>query len=87
MSVYVFSSPTCEPCKRLKPVFEDLKEEFSTLQWIDVNIKEKPELAAKYNIKFVPAVTVVSINRTESHFGESIMGYYRILRNATQESL
>ena len=84
MSAYVFSSPTCAPCKELKPVIADLKEEFPNLQWIDVNIKNDPEgFTAKYGVKQVPTVVVVSSSGIESHSGTFIIGYYRILRNAS----
>lgn len=84
MSVYYFSSPTCEPCKKLKPVVEDLKEEFPSLQWISVNIQNDPEeLAKKYGVTVVPTIVVDSAKGIERHSGTVAMGYYRILRNAT----
>jgi thiol-disulfide isomerase/thioredoxin len=84
MSVYYFSSPTCEPCKKLKPVVEDLKEEFPSLQWISVNIQNDPEeLAKKYGVTVVPTIVVDSAKGIEKHSGTVAMGYYRILRNAT----
>jgi thiol-disulfide isomerase/thioredoxin len=86
MSAYVFSSPTCAPCQTLKPVIEDLKEEFSSLQWIHVNIKDDPKgLTQKYGVKVVPTVVVDTKKGIESHTGTVAMGYYRILRNATQQ--
>jgi len=86
MSAYVFSSPTCAPCQTLKPVIQDLKEEFPSLQWIDVNIKDDPRgLTQKYGVKQVPTVVVHSTKGVESHSGTAAMGYYRILRNATQQ--
>jgi thiol-disulfide isomerase/thioredoxin len=84
MSAYVFSSPTCVPCQILKPVIEDLKEEFSTLQWINVNINNDPQgLTQKYSVTKVPTIVVDSEKGIESHTGTVAMGYYRILRNAT----
>jgi thiol-disulfide isomerase/thioredoxin len=86
MSAYVFSSPTCPPCQTLKPVIEDLKEEFPSLQWIHVNIKNDPAgITQKYGVKYVPTVVVDSSKGIESHSGTTVMGYYRILRNATQQ--
>lgn len=86
MSAYVFTSPTCPPCQTLKPVIEDLKEEFSSLQWIHVNIKDDSNgHTQKYGVKQVPTVVVESSKGIESHSGTVAMGYYRILRNATQK--
>jgi thiol-disulfide isomerase/thioredoxin len=86
MSAYVFSSPTCPPCQTLKPVIEDLKEEFPSLKWIHVNIKDDPKgYTQKYGVKQVPAIVVDTSKGIESHSGTVAMGYYRILRNATQQ--
>jgi thiol-disulfide isomerase/thioredoxin len=85
MSVYVFSSPTCEPCAKIKPIIEDLKEEFPSLQWVSVNIKNDPELlTAKYGVTVVPTIVVDSSKGIERHSGTVIAPYYRILRNATR---
>jgi thiol-disulfide isomerase/thioredoxin len=86
MSAYVFSSPTCPPCQTLKPAIQDLKEEFSDLVWINVNIKDDPNgLTQKYGVKQVPTVVVDTVNGIESHSGTNVIGYYRILRNATKK--
>jgi thiol-disulfide isomerase/thioredoxin len=86
MSVYVFSSPTCPPCQTLKPAIQDLKEEFPSLEWIHVNIKNDPEgYTQKYGVKVVPTIVVVSAKGIESHSGTSVIGYYRILRNAIRQ--
>jgi thiol-disulfide isomerase/thioredoxin len=86
MSVYVFSSPTCPPCQTLKPVIEDLKEEYSSLQWIHVNIKDDPQgLTQKYSVTQVPTVVVDSKKGIERHSGTVAIGYYRILKNAMQQ--
>jgi thiol-disulfide isomerase/thioredoxin len=86
MSVYVFSSPTCPPCQTLKPVIQDLKEDFPSLQWIDVNVKNDPQgFTQKYGVKQVPTIVVHSHKGIESHSGTAAMGYYRILKNAMQQ--
>jgi len=81
-----FWSPTCEPCKALKPVIEDLKEEFSDIQWISVNIKNDPsEISKKYGITQVP--TIVGISATgeiKKQMGRDTAAYYRLLRAISQ---
>ena len=86
---YNFSSPTCGPCKTIKPALEDLKEEFPDVVWRSINIQEDPEsISLKFNVKFVPTMVVLRYYSDgvllfqESHTGTSIAGYYRILRNA-----
>jgi thiol-disulfide isomerase/thioredoxin len=86
MSAYVFSSPTCEPCKYLAPTIEGLKEDFPDFQWIHVNIKNDPQgLTRKYGVKVVPTLVVETTKGVESFSGTSAMGYYRILKNAMQQ--
>jgi thiol-disulfide isomerase/thioredoxin len=89
---YHFWSPTCNPCKVIKPAIDDLKEEFSVVTWVPVNTHDDPAgLAAKYCVKFVPTIVVIVNDAdgnevsAEPHTGTNIMGYYRILRNATKK--
>ena len=89
-TVLHFWSPTCGPCKVIKPVIEDLKEEFPQLTWLSVNTHEDIEgYAQKYNVSVVPTMVVVSGSSVERHSGTQIAGYYRIIRNGirlTQQS-
>lgn len=86
---YHFWSPTCAPCKTIKPSIEDMKQEFDQVQWISVNTHEDSEaLGQKYGVSVVPTIVVVSLNSegvptlTEKHSGTTMMGYYRILKNS-----
>uniref|UniRef100_A0A6C0JYD7 Thioredoxin domain-containing protein n=1 Tax=viral metagenome TaxID=1070528 RepID=A0A6C0JYD7_9ZZZZ len=93
MKVYVFSSKTCAPCKLLKPVIEDLKEEFSGFDWVDIDIHEDTSgIAQRIGVTIVPTVAVVwynengSVERVEKHSGTSPAPYYRILRMASRQA-
>ena len=87
VTAYHFWSPTCAPCKAIKPSIEDLKEEFPDVQWVSVNTHADTEgYAEKYNVSVVPTIVVVSGDFRESHSGTNIAGYYRILRNAIRVS-
>ena len=85
MSAIVFSAPTCEPCKALKPVFDDLQEEFSTINWSSINIREDPaQLTQLYGIKRVPSMVVISKDGTsKSYTGTDVATYYRLVRSIT----
>lgn len=90
VTAYHFWSPTCAPCKVIKPTIEDLKDEFSTVHWVSVNTHEDPSnIASKYGVTMVPTIVVVAGDSVERHSGTGVAGYYRILRNAlriTQQS-
>lgn len=84
---YQFWSPTCVPCKTIKPTIEDLKEEFPDIQWISVNTHDdKNDFSSKMNVSVVPTIVVVTGDWSERHSGTQIAGYYRILRNAMRVS-
>ena len=89
ITAYHFWSPTCGPCKVIKPAIEDLKEEFPVVEWITVNTHDDPEnRAGIYGVKIVPTIVVIAsddngqVISTEKHSGTVMAGYYRILRNA-----
>ena len=82
--VYHFWSPTCGPCKVIKPAIEDLKEEFSQYQWISVNTHEDPQgYARKMGVNVVPTIVVfkngIEIGR---HAGSAVSVYYTLMRKA-----
>ena len=69
---------------KLKPTIADLKEEFSGLKWVSVDVRNDPTgITQKFKISTIPAMAVVSANGIEKHCGSDAMGYYRILKNAT----
>jgi thioredoxin 1 len=83
-----FWSPTCAPCKAIKPMIETLKEEFLQIQWISVNTHDDSnDYKSKFGVQVVPTVVVTvfkddgSLVTSEKHSGTSPAGYYRILRN------
>jgi len=86
---YHFWSPTCGPCKVIKPSVEDLKEEFPNIQWVSVNTHEDPQgLSSHFSVKVVPTIAVVvmdkngNIQYSEKQSGTNMANYYRIIRNA-----
>lgn len=85
--VYHFWSPTCAPCKTIKPVIEDLKEEFSNVTWVSVNTQDdQHDYAEKFGVSIVPTIVVTAKDLVERHTGTQVAGYYRIIRNAIRVS-
>jgi thioredoxin 1 len=79
-----FWSPTCGPCKTIKPAVEDLKEEFDTVQWVGVNTHNDTQgYVAQLKVTGVPTIVVLKNNQEVGrHSGSSIGIYYAILRKA-----
>jgi thiol-disulfide isomerase/thioredoxin len=89
VTAYHFWSPTCGPCKVIKPAVEDLKEEFPNVTWITVNTHEDPQNFVKeFAVQVVPTIVVLAkdsngkITHVEKQSGTAMAQYYRILRNA-----
>lgn len=84
VTAYHFWSPTCGPCKIIKPAVEDLKEEFPAVEWISVNTHADPNgISQTLNVAVVPTIVVmrdgVEVGR---HSGTTMIRYYSILRQA-----
>ena len=81
-TVYLFTSQTCAPCKVVKPLIEDLKEDFPNFNWQFIDIKNDPKnLAIKYSINYVPTmIAVVEDKEVGRHSGSVMMGYYTLLK-------
>ena len=87
VTAYHFWSPTCAPCKTIKPAIEDLKEEFSNIEWVSVNTHEDTYgHAERLGVTIVPTIVVETSSGTERHTGTQVAGYYRIIRSAIRSS-
>jgi thiol-disulfide isomerase/thioredoxin len=87
VTAYHFWSPTCGPCKFIKPAIEDLKEEFPDIQWVSVNTHDDTQgVAQRFGVQVVPTIAVLVLDSTgkavysEKQSGTNMAGYYRILR-------
>lgn len=85
VSVFHFWSPTCNPCKVIKPALEDIKEEFEgKIEWLSINTKEDPKgIARIMNVTVVPTMVVwkdgVEVGR---YSGTQIAIFYTLIRKA-----
>jgi len=85
---YHFWSPTCGPCKVIKPAIEDLKQEFLNVQWVSVDThNDKDNIVSRFNVQVVPTIVVTAVKDgkivySEKQSGTNMINYYRILRQA-----
>jgi thiol-disulfide isomerase/thioredoxin len=86
VSVFVFMSGSCEPCRVVKPVLFELKEDYPLYNWKFVDINNDPEKYGKYyNVSNIPSMTVVKDEKIfGSHKGTAAMGYLSLLKRAKQ---
>lgn len=55
-----FTSPTCQPCKQLKPKVWKLCDDLA-LRYVEVDITEHPNMAASFGVMKVPTIHVNGI--------------------------
>jgi thioredoxin-like negative regulator of GroEL len=79
-----FWSPTCNPCRVIKPAIDDLKEEFSQVEWVSINTHDDPKhVAHKFGVNVVPTIVVLKNNQEIGRHSGTQMGiYYSIVRKA-----
>lgn len=78
-----FWSPTCGPCKVIKPALEDIKEEFQgKIDWISINITEDPKgYSQRFNISVVPTIVVFKGDTEIGRYsGTQIAIIYQLIR-------
>lgn len=84
ISVFVFSSATCEPCKHIKPVWAELKEDYDQYNWHHIDINNDSQGYSKYfHIESIPSMVVVKDETIFGrHKGTQAMGYLSLLKRA-----
>lgn len=87
ISVFIFSSPTCEPCKHIKPVINELKEEYDYLNWIDIDITNDPlRITRRFGVASVPTMVIATpTEKIGSFTGTQAMGYLTLLKKVKQK--
>ena len=73
--VIKFYANWCGPCKRFKPIFEEVKKEYkdnNSIQFYEVNVdKDKNGLASKFKVESIPTTVIVtSEGVTKKYIGE-----------------
>lgn len=90
VTVYHFWSPTCGPCKTIKPSMETLQEDFEEkVTWVSVNTREDPnEFAKKFGVSVVPTLVVTKGTQVVGiHSGANVGIYYQLIRKALSLTL
>ena len=79
--VYYFSSPTCAPCRTIKPTIEELQEDYAYVPWKLLNIVSDKDLTEKMGVTSIPAMVILKDGKEVArHTGSTLIGYYNILR-------
>ena len=52
------SAEWCGPCKKLTPIFEEVKQDFPNVEFFDFDVDSNIDLSLKYSIRSVPTVII-----------------------------
>ena len=53
-----FNAGWCGPCQALKPVLEELSEDYPGWKFVSIDIDEQDELAEEYDVASIPCLVV-----------------------------
>jgi thioredoxin 1 len=68
ITVKKFSASWCGPCKALAPVMNEVKGQFSNVNFQDIDIDENFELASHYGVRSVPTVVIENNGKEVNRF-------------------
>lgn len=54
-----FSTPTCQPCQQLSPIFHKVKNQFPQIQFEEVDCTKDQDAVKTYGIRGVPTLILV----------------------------
>lgn len=60
--VIKFSGNFCNPCKQLKPIFDDVVKDIPDIKIVEIDVEEHPDIASSYKIRAVPTIVITNDN-------------------------
>lgn len=70
VAVY-FGANWCGPCKRAKPVFNELAGEMKYCSFLVLDVDQEKELAQKFEIRSIPMIVVLNDGKEKGRFNGS----------------
>ena len=58
-AIVQFGTTHCAPCKRARPILEQAARD-GGLEFVDVDLEARPDLASRYGIRSVPVILVTA---------------------------
>lgn len=62
--IMFFHTSWCPHCERVKPELEKIKRRHPAIDFMDVDVEKRPDMASRYNVKSVPQF-IATINGME----------------------
>jgi thioredoxin 1 len=61
--IFYFTAEWCNPCKKTKPIVEDLNREQTMAKFFIIDVDSEIEMAQDFEIKSVPTFVVMKDNK------------------------
>jgi thioredoxin 1 len=55
-TVYYFTADWCQPCKRTRPIVEEMNREQTVAGFQIIDVDDNPDLVKNFSIKSVPTI-------------------------------
>ena len=59
LKVIKFSAIWCGPCKTLQPIWDQLVDDVSGVEFVSVDIDDEPKLVSRYSVSAVPTILFI----------------------------
>lgn len=59
-TVIKFSMEFCQPCKQLKPIFDDVVKDIPDIKVVEIDVEEHPDIASDYKVRAVPTIVITN---------------------------
>ncbi len=66
VEVLGFRAEWCGPCKQLRPILDNLDEEYEEVEFSHIDIEEQTELVNKYSVQAVPTIVVIGNDEVQA---------------------
>lgn len=69
-----FTAEWCNPCKKIKPIIEKYTQEHSDINYIQIDVDEKFDVAQEYGVMSIPTLVIIE-DQKEKNRHTGIMSY------------
>lgn len=85
-AVIMFTTPTCGPCKLVKPMYKSQSSTQATLYLVNVDDPASFKLADKFNVRSFPTFLFLQNGKVVTRFITGEAGFQQKFNNAMQEA-
>ena len=66
--VYYFTADWCGPCKKVRPIVEELSRDQSEVKFQIIDVDSEGELARKFEVKSIPTFILIKDGKEVNRF-------------------